>query len=349
MKISTDYNSGNYSIEVARGMLKDSITAYTGGYSQVHYLIDEKVFELHKGRMLAFIDHPILMGSGETSKSFEAFHYLLETLLAKGVKRNDLIVVIGGGAAGDAGGFAASCVLRGLDYIHVPTTLLAHDSSIGGKTAINSKHGKNLIGAFYRPAGVIYDLEFLNTLPDSEILSGFGEVIKHAMLKNQETVDHLVALTRNGIDLRRIEPFVISGIETKMQYVNRDENESDIRKYLNLGHTLGHAVEYKYKIPHGIAVVIGIYAALHISNQVEQYEIFDLSYYYCFFDNLGYPMDILKDIDAEEMLSLISKDKKNQNTQTAGYVILKEFGEAKFIEIEKETLGKYINDIKESI
>lgn len=349
MRIMTDYNSENYSIEVAHGMLENSIKSYIDNYNQVYYLIDEKVFELHKELKLAFIDNPVLMDSGEASKSFDAFRNLLETLLEKGIKRNDLIVVIGGGAAGDAGGFAASCVLRGVDYIHIPTTLLAHDSSIGGKTAINSSHGKNLIGAFYRPVGVIYDLEFLNTLTESEILSGFGEVIKHAMLKDRETIDQLVAVTRDKVVLNSIEPFIISGIETKMHHVSRDESETDIRKHLNLGHTLGHAVEYKYKIPHGIAVVLGIYAALHISNRINQSETFDLQYYYRFFDNLGYPMDMLKDIEADEMLSLISRDKKNQSTETAGYIILKDFGNANFIEIEKEVLRKYIIDIKESL
>ncbi|WP_411841809.1 3-dehydroquinate synthase family protein [Salinicoccus sp. HZC-1] len=349
MKIMTQYKDGNYSIDVSRGILRDKISDYIKNYNQVFYLADKNVYDLHKNGKLSFIDEPILMEQGEASKYFDAFSSLLETLLEKGIQRTSLLVIIGGGAAGDAGGFAASSILRGVDYIHVPTTLLAHDSSIGGKTAINSKHGKNLIGAFYRPKGVIYDLDFLDSLPESEILSGFGEVIKHALLRDQQTVDALMETTINGIDINEIEPFIIKGIETKMDHVIRDENEADVRKHLNLGHTLGHAIEYRYKMPHGIAVTLGIYAALYISNELNQEQTFDLKHYYEYFKGLNYPIDMLKEIDADEMISLMSKDKKNQSVNRVGYIVMNSTGEARFTELEQDLLTKFINSLKESL
>ncbi|HIW12157.1 MAG TPA: 3-dehydroquinate synthase [Candidatus Salinicoccus stercoripullorum] len=349
MKIMTQYKDGNYAIEVARGILEDRIGDYTDKYDQVFYLADKNVYQLHKNGKLSFIEDPILMEQGEASKYFDAFSNLLETLLAKGVQRNCLLVVIGGGAAGDAGGFAAATVLRGVDYIHVPTTLLAHDSSIGGKTAINSRHGKNLIGAFHRPKGVIYDLDFLDTLPESEILSGFGEVIKHALLKDKETVDALMDVTKDGIALDMIEPFIIKGIETKMEHVLRDENESGMRKHLNLGHTLGHAIEYTYRMPHGIAVTLGIYAALYISNELNQEDTFDLACFYEYFRGLGYPVEKLKMLEASDMISLMTKDKKNQTSGRVGYIVLEEAGRARFTQIDGKKLTKFINDLKESL
>lgn len=349
MKIMTQYKDGNYAIDVSRGILEDKLTDYTSSYNQVFYLADKNVYRLHKNGKLSFIEDPILMEQGEASKYFDAFSNLLESLLEKGIQRNCLIVIIGGGAAGDAGGFAAASILRGVDYIHVPTTLLAHDSSIGGKTAINSRHGKNLIGAFHRPKGVVYDLDFLDSLPDSEMLSGFGEVIKHAMLRDQKTVDALMEATKDGIDVNTIEPFIITGIETKMDHVIKDENESGVRKHLNLGHTLGHAIEYRYKMPHGIAVTLGIYAALHISNALNQEQTFDLKRYYGYFKGLGYPVEELKTIDAEDMISLMTKDKKNQNTDRIGYIVMDSIGEARFTEIDQKLLIKLIKNLKESL
>lgn len=349
MKITTQYKDGNYAIEVSRGILEDKIADYTKNYNQVFYLADKNVYALHKNGKLSFIDDPILMEQGEASKYFDAFSCLLETLLEKGVQRNSLLIIIGGGASGDAGGFAAASILRGVDYVHVPTTLLAHDSSIGGKTAINSRHGKNLIGAFHRPKGVVYDLDFLDSLPESEVLSGFGEVIKHAFLRDQETVDALIETTKNGIDINSVEPFIIKGIETKMTHVIKDESESGVRKHLNLGHTLGHAIEYRYKMPHGIAVTLGIYAALYISNALNQKQTFDLDRYYDYFTGLGYPMDQLKEIEAHEMISLMTKDKKNNSSGTIGYIVMDSPGHARFTELEQDLLIKYINDLKESL
>src|SRR5699024_6488018 len=156
-----------------------------------------------------------------------------------------------GGAAGDAGGFAAAVALRGVDFIQVPTTILAHDSAIGGKTAINSGHGKNLIGSFHRPAAVVYDLEFLSTLPESEIMIGFGEVFYDVPFNSVEAAVKLMDNTDSGISMNAMYESIIDGIKTKMDYVASDELDSCSRTFLNLGHTLGYALESQYKIPHG--------------------------------------------------------------------------------------------------
>jgi 3-dehydroquinate synthase len=348
MDISTAYKDNNYKIHVAENILKSQLSEYTAQYDNVYYLIDEHVYGIYKNSKLSFIEAPLVVTGGESFKYASPLMHTMEELLAFGIKRNDLIVVIGGGATGDAGGFIASTILRGVDYIHVPTTLLAHDSAIGGKTAINSKHGKNLIGAFYRPKAVIYDLDFLKSLPSSEVLSGFGEVFKHAMIHSPELTEDLFQATKETIDLKTLTPFIIKGIETKMTIVIEDEHEKGSRKFLNLGHTLAHAIEYKYKIPHGQAVMLGIIASLYISNQVYQLEI-ALDYYVDYMKHHGYPVGLITVMDVDEMLELIKKDKKNHKSDYISYVLFKDENTLTVTDIKVSDLKMMLTKLKERI
>lgn len=348
-KFKTTYPDNNYTVHVGHDIFNEVMEQYTSEYNEVFYIIDETVYGHFKDGQLKGIEDPIMIDSGESAKSFNSFIDLTESLLQKGVKRSSLIVVIGGGAAGDAGGFAAAVTLRGIDFIQVPTTILAHDSAIGGKTAINSGHGKNLIGSFHRPVGVIYDLDFLNTLPKSEVLSGFGEVFKHALLKSEKAVIELMNKTSSGISIDEIEESIINGIKTKMDYVTADEFESGSRKFLNLGHTLGHAIEYQYKIPHGQAIILGLYSMMFISNQIAESEIFELDKYREYFLGLDYPVELLGQVDIDQMISLMRHDKKNIKNEAIGFVLVDENFSPYFTELNINTLENYLNGIKESI
>ncbi|CAD2073597.1 3-dehydroquinate synthase [Jeotgalicoccus coquinae] len=348
MDISTAYKDNNYKIHVARNILENRLNTYTEQYESVYYIIDENVYDIYKDTKLSFIKSPLVVTEGESFKYVSPLMHTMEELLAAGIKRNSLLVVIGGGATGDAGGFIASIVLRGVDYIHVPTTLLAHDSAIGGKTAINSEHGKNLIGAFYRPKAVIYDLEFLDSLPRAEVLSGFGEVYKHAMLNSPELSEELVNITADSIDVDELPAFIIKGIETKMKIVIEDEHESGSRKFLNLGHTLAHAVEYKYKIPHGQAVMLGIIAALYISNELNGTD-FNIGNHIDYMRRHGYPVNLLKEMDIDEMMQLMMKDKKNHRNDYISYIVFKDQNTPEVMDIKIENLKKILAALKERI
>lgn len=348
MNIKTAYPENNYIIHVGEEILRKEIEHYIDRLDGTFYIIDELVYELHKDT-LSFVDSPILLPSGEQSKSADNYIKVVEALLDQGVKRNSLVIVIGGGAAGDVGGFAAATVLRGVDYIQVPTTLLAHDSAIGGKTAINSIHGKNLIGSFHRPKAVIYDLNFLRTLPEEEVLSGFGEVFKHALLSGQNEAKALIKATGSEVNIDNIKSYIIKGIETKKTFVTQDEHEKGKRKFLNLGHTLAHALEYKYKFPHGQAVVLGLYAMMNISNKHYQTNIFDLPYYYNYFKTLGYPLHYIKEMDTEEMILLMKQDKKNQQNDYVGFILMDQNDSPQFLEIKETKLIQYLNELKESL
>ena len=187
--------------------------------------------------------------------------------------RHSLILALGGGAVGDLSGFVAATFMRGIPFIQIPTTILAHDSAVGGKVAINHPAGKNMIGAFYQPEAVVYDIDFLKSLPEHEIRSGFAEVIKHGLIQDPSFY-HWLKENILSIDMmisdENLIHFLSRGVEIKSAIVEEDEKETGIRAYLNFGHTLGHAIEAELgygKLTHGEAVVIGMLYALQLSEK----------------------------------------------------------------------------------
>ena len=213
----------------------------------------------------------IILKRGEKAKSINNFQRILNFLAENNFDRTDVIIAIGGGVVGDISGYVASSYLRGIAFIQIPTTLLAQvDSSVGGKTAINIPAGKNLVGAFYNPRGVIIDTGVLESLPRREFKSGLAEVIKYALIKNQSLhsllKDHSQKIL--SMDHKIIEEMIFQSIKTKAEIVTKDEKENGVRAILNFGHTFGHAIEAhgKYKkILHGEAVAKGMMIGCKIS------------------------------------------------------------------------------------
>ena len=208
---------------------------------------------------------------GEKAKSLQNFQKILNFLADNNFDRTDLIIAVGGGVVGDISGYVASSYLRGIEFVQVPTTLLAQvDSSVGGKTAINISAGKNLVGAFYNPKGVIIDTSVLGTLPKKEFQAGLAEVIKYALIQNKSLFVFLEKHAQEILlmDYPIIEEIIYASIQTKARIVTKDEKENGIRAILNFGHTFGHAIEAhgKYKkILHGEAVAKGMKIASRIS------------------------------------------------------------------------------------
>jgi 3-dehydroquinate synthase len=213
----------------------------------------------------------VIVPPGESSKSFEVFEEVCEAIIAARIERSDLVVALGGGVVGDLAGFAASAVRRGLDYVQVPTTLLAQvDSSVGGKTAINSAGGKNLIGAFHQPILVLADTTTLDTLPAREFRAGYAEVVKYGLLGDKSFFVWLESSWRNIFEGGPAREFAIETCcRAKAKIVARDERESGERALLNLGHTFGHALEaacgFSERLLHGEAVAAGMALAFGFS------------------------------------------------------------------------------------
>ena len=257
--------------EFVAPLLKRPLTAIVTdqNVAQAHLATLERALAAHGIRSTA-----IIMPPGEATKSFKHLAELCDRLLAAGIERRDRIIAFGGGVIGDLAGFAAAILRRGVGFIQIPTTLLSQvDSSVGGKTGINSSHGKNLIGAFHQPLAVITDIALLNTLPKRELASGYAEVAKYGLLGDAgffEWLEGAAPAILRGDTQARIHA-IRKSCEAKARIVAEDETETGVRALLNLGHTFGHALEsatgYSTRLLHGEGVAIGTVQAFRFSER----------------------------------------------------------------------------------
>lgn len=266
----------SYDIVVGHGALSMLGARLTPILKQprVFVLTDETVSNLHMGALEAALkpvgirSHVLSLVPGERSKSFSNLEHILDWLLSTGADRSDVLVAFGGGVIGDIAGLAASLMKRGMGFVQVPTTLLSQvDSSVGGKTAVNTPRGKNMIGAFYQPRLVIADTALLASLPARELRAGYAEVLKYGLINDPAFFDWLEG---NGADVLALKPYAIqqavaTSCRAKAAIVAEDETEGGVRALLNLGHTFGHAVEaaneYRPDVLHGEAVALGMVLA----------------------------------------------------------------------------------------
>ncbi|HWO95012.1 MAG TPA: 3-dehydroquinate synthase [Bacillus sp. (in: firmicutes)] len=319
--------------------------------TKIMIITDEEVNRLHGEKMIGTLAETFstclfVVPSGEKAKSFDQFYRCHTYALEQQLDRHSLIIAFGGGVVGDLAGFVASTYMRGIPFIQVPTTLLAHDSAVGGKVAINHELGKNMIGAFYQPEAVFYDIGLLQSLPQKEWLSGFAEVIKHALISEQDFYEWLVEHIHSMADLKedQLARAIEKGILVKAGIVAEDETEKGVRAFLNLGHTLGHAIEAAMgygKITHGEAVVIGMVFALKLSQNVHQLD-FDLPRFCGWLKQLGYETSIPSPLTADELLQKMKKDKKNK-ANSIQMVLLEEVGKPNVTAVEDSLLLALLN------
>ena len=262
MKTTVTTSTGEYPVITGHGILKDfaDLTQICREGTKAAVVTDDNVAPLWLDRLLSVLPDGTLryvIPHGEKSKNWALAGELLEKLAADGFCRDDTIVALGGGVVGDITGFVASVYMRGVPYVQVPTTLLAAiDSSVGGKTAVDLKVGKNLAGRIYPPKAVVCDLDTLATLPRSEWKCGLGEAVKYAVLAGGEIFD----IMERGAGAENLERLIDLCVDYKRRIVEADENEGGLRRLLNLGHTVGHAIEAESALgfPHGVCVAMGI-------------------------------------------------------------------------------------------
>jgi len=275
----------------------------------------------------------IIIPAGEEAKSFNNLINLTNDIFKRKIDRNTLIIALGGGVIGDLTGFASSITLRGLDFIQIPTTLLSQvDSSVGGKTGINSDYGKNTIGAFYQPKLVLTDISTLKTLPSRQILSGYAEVIKYGLIYDKEFFAWCDKNVKNIIsdDIDAQTHAIITSCKIKASIVEEDEKESGKRAILNLGHTFGHALEnatgYSDRLLHGEAVSIGTIMAFDLSVLLGFCKEEDARTVKNHFKKASLPMSIPKiDASIDDLINLMTQDKKANNGKIT-MILNKEIG-----------------------
>ena len=288
----------------------------------------------------------------EKNKNQKSVDKILEKLLNNNFNRNDCLISVGGGITGDVSGFASSIFKRGIKFINIPTTLLAQvDSSIGGKTGINSSHGKNLIGSFYQPNLVISDMNFLKTLPKRELTCGYGEIFKHSLISDRKFFTYL---DKNGSKILNLKsPFIEKAIfkscKIKKRVIELDERENNLRKILNFGHTFAHAFEatlnYSSKLNHGEAVMLGIFCASKFSLKNNLLSINEFKLIIDHLNKLKLPSNIAEFFSIKKLNKIIYfmlRDKKN-NSSKINLVLLNKIGNPSFnLNFNNEKLRNFI-------
>jgi len=278
--LRVDLGPRSYDILIGHGLLEkagSAIAPLLAG-KRVIIVTDSTVAPLYLARLEASLDavslklDQITLPAGEQTKSFAELERLLDKLLSLAPDRTVALIALGGGVIGDITGFAASILLRGVDFIQIPTSLLAQvDSSVGGKTGINAPQGKNLIGSFHQPRLVIADTDVLTTLPKREWLAGYAEVVKYGIISDAPFFEWLEVHGAEALagDKQALAYIVHKSCETKAKIVGQDERESGLRAILNFGHTLGHTLEaeagFSNTLLHGEAIAIGMVLAMKLS------------------------------------------------------------------------------------
>lgn len=329
IRIPVNTASHLYEVVIGNKILKNAVESFQPTIEKADKCIvftDENVWNAQKTYFTENFPFPFevfVMPAGESCKSFGNFEASHSFLMEHNCTRKSFLFAFGGGAVGDVAGFVAATFMRGIPFIQIPTTILAHDSAVGGKTAINHPKGKNLIGAFYQPEAVIYDTHYLHSLNEREVRSGMAEVIKHALISNEEWLNELMSTSSiTKIDHEKLAQHLKNGIEVKAEIVAEDETEQSVRKYLNLGHTYGHAIEAAAGyggIAHGDAVMIGIVYALLLSERYGQITREFTKQFLKFAYDQGYPFGEVSNYTFDELQGFLLKDKKV------------EYGELKFV------------------
>ena len=337
--------STSYNVIIGKDIL-NTLGAYVleaVGKCRTCIVTDDKVEPLYSKKAeeslaLSGIEYEkFVIPNGEVSKNTENLVELLEFLAEKRFTRSDCIIALGGGVVGDLAGFAAGIFLRGIRFIQVPTTLLAAvDSSVGGKTAIDLRAGKNLAGVFHQPSLVLCDVNTLDTLEDNIFADGCAEVVKYAIINDRPLFEKL----KQGIK-ENIEQIISDCVTHKAQIVSEDEFDTGIRKLLNLGHTVGHAIEQcsSLSISHGSAVAIGICIVTKMAVELGVCPKEDLTEICDLLKSIGLPTSC--DYSAEELVKIATADKK-RNGNTIDLIVPYGIGNSKIVPIDVSELCSYI-------
>lgn len=339
--VPVELGARSYKVHIGPGLL-DDVKRWRSCLRGRHVLVlsDTTIAPLYLDHVAAGLDgctwSSLLLEDGEAHKTYANIGRVLQALADLGATRDACVIALGGGVIGDMAGFAAACWMRGIDFIQMPTTLLAMvDSSVGGKTGVNLPAGKNLVGAFHQPRAVFADIDTLTTLPGRDYRSGLAEVVKGAAIGD---ADFFAWLEQNAARLDAREAVtVMEAIARKVRYkagvVARDETEQGERALLNFGHTFGHALETAGgygTLLHGEAVAIGMLLAARLSQHLGMSAVADTEQLHQLLSNLGLPTAIPAGFDSGRLLALMRLDKKN-TANTLRLILWRGMGRAEIV------------------
>tara|TARA_B110000285_G_scaffold99726_1_gene113606 strand:+ start:300 stop:1409 length:1110 start_codon:yes stop_codon:yes gene_type:complete len=357
--------NSNYSVIVGRNILNQvpkQIRTLCPGAKKIALIVDKNVPNKFKIKLEKYLNkysvYTFQYSVNEKFKSFVNVNKLVERCLAKNFNRNDVLISLGGGILGDYSAFAASIIKRGVNFINIPTTLLAQvDSSIGGKTGVNSNLGKNLIGTFYQPKVVISDVEILKSLPKRELVCGYAEILKHSLILKTDFFGWLKNNSKQILVNRNLNLFkkaIIESCKIKLHFVNRDIYEKNIRMILNFGHTFAHAIEaqnnFSKRINHGEAVIMGMMMAVKLSYIKKLCSLNTLNQLKQIYNSNNLKYDVKKYFKKNEynkIADYMSADKKN-NDRKINLILLKKIGQTtqpNMYKISSTELKKVFNKI----
>lgn len=359
LRVQVQRKNVDYPLVIERGLVKrldEAILPYVTPDCRICLITDENVAALYLNPALeqlkkaGFRIYPFVVPAGESSKSLTQLSAIWEQLVAWGFKRTDAIIAFGGGVVGDLAGFAAASFLRGLDLIQIPTTLLSQvDSSVGGKVAIDLSEGKNLVGAFYHPKAVFMDPDVLETLSDEQFSSGMAEVIKYALIGNEDFFNQLLEKKNRDELMESIENILATCCAMKRDLVATDEKDRGQRMLLNFGHTIGHAIEAYYayhKYNHGQAIAIGMvymtswaeekgYSPKGLTQNIRQ-----------LLTQHELPVRLDQAEDLPQILPFMRRDKKNLGSQL-NVVVIESVGKAKILQVNESFERELLDSLKE--
>ncbi len=347
-KLHINLDEKSYNIFIERGIFQEIGKYISKVYKKKKVVVvtDTNVDSLYGDKLVknlensGYIPSKVVFDAGEENKNFDTLTEVYEKIIDSGIKRGDMLIAFGGGVVGDLAGFAASTIYRGMDFIQIPTTLLAQvDSSVGGKVAVDTSRGKNLVGSFYQPKMVIIDPELLKTLDEREVRSGMAEVIKYGAIYDNEFFDSLMGKEDLKSSLKDIEKIIRRCCEIKAKIVEIDELDMGLRMILNFGHTLGHAIEkyYNYaKYTHGEAISIGMYEItilgekLGITKTGESKKIKEILQ--------KYELPIEDKVRLEDLIEIMKSDKKNISG-VLNFIFLSEIGQVEVKKVAEEEIA----------
>jgi 3-dehydroquinate synthase len=357
MELKVDLGERTYPIYIGKGILNDIAELFTkhniSKISPILLVTDDHVAKYHLETVLELLAKggfqviPSVVPAGEKSKSLTVFENLITAALEAGLDRKSTIVALGGGVVGDLAGYVAASYMRGIAFVQIPTTILAHDSSVGGKVAVNHRLAKNIIGAFHQPEMVLYDIASLLTLPEREVKAGLSEVIKHGFIRD---ADFVAWIDQNAyklleLDSEALEFALYHGCRIKSIIVAQDERENNLRAILNLGHTIGHALEAvsKYnELLHGEAISIGMVGAARLSVLLGNPEqIYNETKR--ILQKLGLPIQLPKHLNIDEIMVAMMHDKKFESGRMT-FIIPTGIGE---VEINNQVTIEQVNTVLE--